>query len=403
MSHGHDKKTLRLDDVTIPQNHWWNKLIAVGGVLGVVGIVATFALGASDHHQLYYSYLTAFMYFLTLALGGLFFVLIQYAARAGWSVVVRRIAENMMATVPVFVILFIPIVLGMHDLFHWTHADAMEDPILKGKASYLNQEFFLIRAGIYFAVWIALALYFHRSSTSQDSSSDLHVTKRLQAMSAPGIALFALSLTFAGFDWMMSLDPHWFSTIFGVYTFAGSVVATFAFLAVFSVIMSRAKLLGGVVTTEHLHDLGKLVFAFTVFWTYIAFSQYFLIWYANMPEETIFYRHRWENSWSNISVFLALGHFVIPFFFLLPRTIKRNATTLVIGSVWMLFMHFVDLYWVIMPHHHKDGFQLSVLDITAFVGVGGIFLAYFAYLTRKHATVPLGDPRLPESVAFENF
>ncbi|NUN14643.1 MAG: hypothetical protein HUU55_13515 [Myxococcales bacterium] len=403
MSHGHEKKTLRLDEVTIPRNHWWNTFMVAGAVAGVAGIGATFALGAADHHQLYYSYLTSFMYFLTLALGGMFFVLIQYAARAGWSVVVRRIAENMMATVPVFAVLFIPVVLGMHDLFHWTHAEAMEDPILKGKESYLNQEFFLIRAGIYFAVWIGVALYFYRSSTSQDTTKDLQTTRRLQAISAPAIALFALSITFAGFDWMMSLDPHWFSTIFGVYTFAGSVVATFAFLAVFSVMMRRAGLLGGVVTTEHLHDLGKLVFAFTVFWTYIAFSQYFLIWYANMPEETIFYRHRWENSWANISAFLALGHFVIPFFFLLPRTIKRNATTLVIGSLWMLFMHFVDLYWVIMPNHHKHGVHFSVIDVTAFVGVGGVFLASFAYLTKRHATVPLGDPRLPESVAFENF
>ena len=404
VSHGHDSRGPDAGKLTLPAGHIWGKLPVVCGVLGVAFVAATFALGQSDTRQLAFSWLVAFMYFLSLALGGLFFVIVQFAARAGWSVVVRRLAETIMATLPLFVVLFVPIALSMHDLFHWTHHEAVEaDPILKGKSGYLNETFFFIRAGGYFAIWAALSVWFFRKSTAQDVSADPEVTRKLQIVSGPAIGLFAMTLTFASFDWLMSLDPHWYSTMFGVYYFAGAVVAIFAFLAVVLIAMRATGLLEGIVTAEHFHDLGKLTFAFTVFWTYIAFSQYFLIWYGNIPEETTWFGERMHGSWSGVTLTLALGHFVIPFFFLLPRTIKRHAVTLGIGASWMLLMHLLDMYWLVMPNLHPEGVSIAATDVTAVLGVGGLFAATFLWMQKRHALIPIHDPRLPESLSFENF
>jgi hypothetical protein len=403
VSHGHHTPALRTDKVQIPEGSGWTKLPLIAGGIGILGLGASFALAPADPKQFYFSYMVAFMYFLALGLGCLFFVLIQFAARAGWSVIVRRIAELFMATLPVFAVLFIPIAFGMHDLFHWTHEDVVaNDKILAGKAGYLNTSFFFVRAAIYLLGWAGLALWYYRTSTRQDETGDHELTRKMQARSAPAIAFFALSVTFAAIDWIMSLDPHWYSTMFGVYYFAGAIVSAFSLLALFAILLQRSGLLGDGFTTEHLHDLGKLCFAFTVFWAYIAFSQYMLIWYANIPEETLWYEHRWTEGWKPWTVLLAVGHFAVPFFYLMPRTIKRIPAALAVGAVWTLFMEFVDLHFLIMPVHHH-GLHLTAVDFTTMIGVGGIFFAVFGWLLQRHATVPLKDPRLTESLAFENF
>jgi hypothetical protein len=200
----------------------------------------------------------------------------------------------------------------------------------------------------------------------------------------------------------MSLTPHWYSTMFGVYFFSGSFVGFIALLSVMAVAMQRAGLLDTVITAEHLHDVGKLLFAFTSFWAYIAFSQFFLVWYANLPEETIWFKARLEGSWTTISVMLMVGHFAIPFFYLMGRTVKRRGATLAIGGAWLLAMHFMDLYWQVMPTLHPEGVRPTVLDLAAFLAVGGCFVTATSWLMRRQALVPLGDPRLAESLAFEN-
>jgi hypothetical protein len=200
----------------------------------------------------------------------------------------------------------------------------------------------------------------------------------------------------------MSLTPHWYSTIFGVYFFAGSFVGFIAFLSVVVVAMRRAGLLDTVISAEHLHDIGKFLFAFTAFWAYIGFSQFFLMWYANLPEETIWYKARMEGSWMQVSLFLMAGHFVAPFFYLMGRSVKRNGATLAVGGAWLLAMHFVDLYWQVMPTLHPEGLRPSALDVAALVAIGGCFVAAASWLLRRQALVPLRDPRLAESLAFEN-
>jgi hypothetical protein len=375
-------------------------IVWIGAVVGAVGLVGS--LTTSRGADFYFSWLVAFLYFLSIALGALFFVLVLFACRAGWSVTLRRVVENVMATLPLFAVLFVPVWLGRHELFIWTDpAELAKHAALRGKSPYLNEGFFAIRAIIYFLCWGGLATYFSSQSQKQDESGDERITRRLQAVAAPGIIVYGLTVTLASVDWIMSLEPEWASTMFGVYYFAGSLLSAFAFIVVAIAFIHSRGLLRGIVTTEHVHDVGKLLFAFVVFWTYIAFCQYFLIWYANVPEETAYFMDRSRGGWPTVAKLLAVGHFAIPFFFLMPRAVKRSGL-LVAGSLWLLAMHFMDLYWCVIPVHREESAHLGISDVTAMLAVGGFFLATFGWVSSRRALVPVRDPRLAESMTFEN-
>jgi hypothetical protein len=403
MTSERDHWALRPEQATIPPGHWWNRLPVIGAVSALLGALVCAILGAANPKQFFFSWLVSFLFFLSLAIGALFFVLIQYAAQGGWGIVVRRIGEATFATLPVLAALFLPLLLGLGDLYSWASPGAAEhDALLRWKAPFLNVPFFLIRAVLYFGIWSFIALLYYRGSRGQDATGDPGVSARLRLLAGPGIIVLALTQTFASIDWIMSLTPHWYSTMFGVYFFAGSFVAFIALLSVVAVAMRGAGLLDTVITTEHLHDIGKLLFAFTAFWAYIAFSQFFLMWYANLPEETFWYKVRIEGSWLTVSLFIMAGHFGVPFFYLMGRAVKRRGSTLAVGGAWLLAMHFVDLYWQVMPTLHPEGIRPSVLDVAAFVAVGGCFVAAASWLMQRQALVPLRDPRLAESLAFEN-
>jgi hypothetical protein len=325
--------------------------------------------------------------------------MLQHLTRAGWSVVVRRIPESMLAVFPALTVLFLPVILGLHDLYHWSHADAVaHDELLAHKAAYLNPTFFLIRAGVYFLAWLLLSWYFLRSSVRQDTTQDPKATVSMQRRAAPGMNLFAVTISFAGFDWIMSLDPHWFSTIFGVYIFAGSALAGFAAITLVVAALRRAGYLRGAIRLDHFRDLGRLQFAFSVFWAYIAFSQYFLIWYGNIPEETLFYIHRLEGSWAGATRLLAVGHFVVPFLVLMSRWTKSRLWIVVSMSIWILLMHYLDVFWLVMPTVAKHGVEFHWMDLACFAAVGLVFLALLVRELARHHLVPIGDPRLPESL-----
>jgi hypothetical protein len=388
---------------TIPPGHPWNRLPVMAAGLAALGAVACAILGAGNPKQFFFSWLVSFLFFLSLAVGALFFVLIQYASQGGWGIVVRRIGETVFATIPVMAVLFLPLLLGLHHLYEWTHPEAVEhDALLRWKSPFLNVPFFLIRAALYFGCWSLIALFYYRLSHTQDATGDPAVTARLRRFAGPAIIVLALTQTFASFDWIMSLTPHWYSTMFGVYFFAGAFVGFIALLSVVAPAMGRAGLLDTVISAEHLHDIGKFLFAFTAFWAYIAFSQFFLVWYANLPEETVFFKARLEGSWKAVSILLMAGHFGIPFFYLMGRAVKRKGWTLAVGGAWILAMHFVDLYWQVMPTLHPEGLRPAALDVAAFVAVGGCFVAAASWLMRRQALVPVRDPRLAESLAFEN-
>ncbi len=380
----------------------FSSLTTIGAALGVIGLGIALAIGGGTA-QFYFSWLVAYLFFLSIALGAMFFVLCLAITRASWGITLRRITENVMATLPLFAALFVPIWLGRHELYEWTRPEVVAaNKLLVGKSPFLNEGFFFVRALLYFVIWSGIATYFSSQSQRQDETGDERVSARLRLLSAPGIMLFALSSTFAAIDWMMSLQPEWYSTMIGVYFFAGAAVAIFSFLVVAVRFAHGRGALEGVVTVEHLHDVGKLLFGFVIFWTYIGFSQYFLIWYANLPEETTYYMNRQVGSWQSVGMLLAVGHFLIPFFFLMPRAVKRHAGLLTAGALWLLVMHFIDLHWCVMPVLHRDGVHFGVVDVATFLAVGGFFLAAFGWVSSRRALIPLRDPRLPESLSFEN-
>jgi len=376
------------------------------GVLAVIGCGGSLLLanamdGGMDY--LLETYLVSFAFFLSISLGALFFVLLQHCTRAGWSIVVRRVAEAVAGNVWLMAVLAIPIVLGMDHLYHWTDtAAAAHDPLLAGKVGFLNPSFFIIRLVIYFVIWGVLASFLHRSSVAQDASGDPALTLRMERFSAPGMVLFALSLNFAAFDLLMSLDPHWFSTIFGVYYFAASVVA---FLAVMPKILYGLQMRGilkNTVTVEHYHDVGKLLFGFIVFWAYIAFSQYMLIWYGNLPEETEWFLKRQTGEWTTVSLILIFGHFVVPFLLLVSRVIKRRPLLLALTGGYVALMCWIDIYWLVVPEFSPGVARFGLLDILCLLGMSGVYSAAVVLRLKRHSVVAEKDPRLEESMFFES-
>lgn len=370
---------------------------------GIVGLALSGVGLFLDSRQFFHSYLVAFSFWVSVGLGALFFTMLHHLVSASWSVVLRRIFENVMIALPLLFVFFIPIALGMGNLYEWTHADRVAaDHILHGKANFLNSGFFLARTLVYFAIWSIVAFLAYKLSLRQDQAHSETLTAKMKKVSAPGMILLAVTLTFAAWDWLMSLDAHWFSTIFGAYYFAGSATSALAVVTLIAIYLRGRRVLDKQITFEHYHDLAKLLFSFTVFWAYMAFSQYFLIWYANIPEETIWYQHRWIGSWKTISLLLVIGHFAVPFLVLISRGAKRSTRVLAFSGLWLLFMHWIDLYWLVMPNLHPQGFQLSWMDPTTFVGIGGVFLALVWKRLCAQPLVPINDPKLAASIEFVN-
>jgi len=398
--HGH-RASLDRAQVTLPRAGWAARLPLVCGGLGAVLLAVTFLVGKGNPTQLFHSYLVNWFYFATLAVGGLFFVLLQHITRAGWSVVVRRLAEDVAATLPVVALLFVPLAFGVHALYPWAGHEA-QDPVVMRKLAWLSEGPFLVRAAIYLVVWSLLGLWFWRQSQRQDQMGALALTRRMQAVAAPSMIVFAVTLTLASFDWVMSLAPRWYSTVFGGYIFGGTAMATFALLIVLVLLLQGRGLFDGVVSMEHFHDLGKLMFAFVVFWGYIGFSQFMLQWYANIPEETNWFAERLTPGWKPLTMAFVVGHFVVPFFFLLLRDVKRHRLGLWASALWLLAMEWLDLYWLIMPGLYHEGPRLHLLDVLTFLALGLLFAGALAWTLRRRALVPVNDPRLVESLAFEN-
>lgn len=398
------------------------RILRVAGVVGIVGVALAFILGFVQREEgglahFLHAYLVSYCFILSIALGALFFIITQHLVRAGWSTSVRRLAELMAGTLPIMLILFLPVLLsvltGSGLLYLWDNEQMVQDNahshLIMEKAAYLNPTFFGIRAVGYFAIWGLLSWYFLSRSVEQDETGNPQLSSKMQGFSAPAVLLFALSVTFAAFDWIMSMLPTWYSTIFGVYFFAGCAWSFFATIALLGMTLQKSGRLKNAISIDIYHDLGKFLFGFTVFWAYIAFSQFMLIWYANIPEETEWYIIRQQGAWGWVAVILIFGHFFIPFFGLMSRTVKRNKPLLAFWCVFVLVMHWIDLYWLIMPNYtHRflesetvTGFGL--IDISCAIGLIGLGIASFAWVASGRSLVAVRDPRLPEALAFKNF
>ncbi len=372
-------------------------------VLIFIGVVAfAIALFTGSQERAWHAYLLSYFYFILLPLGGLFFISVQHITKAGWSVSVRRLSEALTAYLPWAFVLTLPLIYGAFSLYDWLDADKVaKDPLLVHKAPYLNLPFFLIRLIVFFTGWIFFAKVLTAFSLKQDQDGDAKWTQKSMKYSVLFLLFFTFSLSFFSVDLLMSLDAHWFSTIFGVYVFAGLFQSVFAVLILLSAWLIRQE--GGKykkwINENHLHDMGKFLFAATVFWAYIAFSQYMLIWYANLPEETTFFIPRSKGLWAVVSVALILFKFVLPFLVLLPRQVKRRWDTMVAIAILTLVMQFVDLYWLIYPHFNPDFPHFGYLELALFLLFLGCFVRSVLAFLQKHSPVPLKDPHKEESLS----
>jgi len=374
---------------------------AVFVAIAVVGLLVS-AIGAFINPQQFgFSWLVASMYFFTLAVGGLFWVLVHHATDAEWSVLVRRVLENLAVLVPVTLLFFIPALLDAKQIWSWWSIPVGVDSVLDKKRWYLSHGFFFFRFLVYIVGLSTIALALRRNSVSQDKDGNPIHTLAMRKLGIAGIPIFALSLTFGAFDWLMGLDYKWASTMWGVYIFAGAAGSSMSLLVLLVTGLRSKGYLKGV-TIEHYHVMGKLMLAFCIFWAYIGFSQYMLIWYANIPEETEYFIRRNIASWHTLSTLLVVGRFFLPFPLLLLQWTKKTLRMICSVAAWMLVMQFLDLYVIIMPMLHKTGFAPSYLDLFTLMGIGGTLGALFLWLLPKSNLFPLRDPRLPESLRLSN-
>lgn len=380
----------------------------VGGrFLGLVAaalaaFVAIFVGAASNPDQFAFSYLFAFTFFFTICMGGLFWILVHHAVDAEWSVVVRRQMENIASMLLVMAILFIPLVFVAPRLWKWMSVPAGQDILLDEKWPYLTPWFFWLRAAFYFAFFVIASTWLRANSILQDKDGAPRYTVFNRKITFASLPLFAVCLTFSAIDWLMGLDYHWFSTMWGVYIFAGTALSSMCVLVLLITALRGAGYFENVISLEHYHTMGKLMFAFTVFWAYIGFSQYMLIWYANIPEETVYFLRRNTESWQILSTALVVGHFFVPFLLLLPNPGKRKPAYLCGMAVWILLMHMLDIYVVVLPALHKAGVVVSWMDFACLAAIGCTLAAVFLKRLGDAPLWPLRDPRLPQSIALKN-
>jgi hypothetical protein len=383
-----------------PEIDTLQRFAAIIGAVGIVASIVGAMSGAENLEQFYRSYLVAFLWVLGPTLGCLALLMVHHLSGGAWGLGIRRLLEAAARTVPLTAALFVPVVLGMTHLFEWTHLDKVQaDPVLLHKAPYLNASMFVARAALYFIVWGVLAFILTGWSRAQDfTPTPPPADRKFRSLSGPGLVLYGVTITFASFDWVMSLDAHWYSTVFGLLFMVGQGLTGIAFTCVIAFIVSRRPPMDHVLTPEKFHDYGKLMLAFTMLWAYLAFSQFLIIWSANLPEEVTYYVRRLNTGWVGLSWIILFGVFVIPYTMLLSRDLKRSASRLAYLGAFVFIMRYVDLYWMVQPMLHPEP-SLHWLDLTTAIGLMGLWIAAFCWNLKGRALVPVNDPYLEEALA----
>jgi hypothetical protein len=387
--------------VVVPQGRGWLLMGVLLALAIAAGAISAWLWSIDPRHSLF-SYLTAWSFVTSLSVGALAWLMLHHLTGAVWSVAIRRLLENLTRPLPWIALGFLPIALNLERLYAWADPSRLaSDPELARKAVWLNPLLFIVRSAIYLAFWALLAGLLGRQSNRLDRTGDPASSRRMRVTSAWGLVVLGLTTSYAAFDWMMSLDPHWVSTVFGVYFWTSSLVGSLAAIILSVLCLRCLGLLRHTITVEHLHDMGKLLFSFVVFWAYIAFSQYFLIWYANLPEETEWYITRRTGDWNILSWGLFLGHFLVPFVILLSRVVRRDPFWLGFIAAWILVFHYLDLYWLIVPALHAATVAPSWIDLSILLTLVFLFGALVAHACQGWALIPVGDPRLADSIAFQ--
>jgi hypothetical protein len=381
-------------------------------VVGVLGLVVSVVGWITKPEDFFRSYLVAFLLVLGLSLGSLGLLMLQHLTGGHWGILIRRPLESATRVLWLVVAFSVPLVFGMKYLYS-THSVAdetrvgwlnpppagQEGALSDFEQKYLTHGFFLLRMVIYFVIWIALMWWFNRMSEQQDVDRDDRALRaRFKFWAGPGIILYVFAMTFAAIDWSMSLSPHWASTIYGFLFVAGQAISAMSLMIITVVMFSRSEPFSHVIQKRHLHDLGKLLFAFNMLWAYFSFSQLLIIWAGNQPEEITFYKSRLNGSWGYVAVMVLLLHFLLPFFALLSRDLKRNQSALTKIAIWMIAMRFLDLFWLTRPEFTYRALP-TLWDLAAILALGGIWLWFFAVQLKQRPLLPLGEPKLAEAIA----
>lgn len=377
----------------------WQMISLVVGVIGIAASVVGYTVNAD---QFMHSYLLGYLFWVAATMGCLVILMIQNTAGGAWGLMIRRLLEAGTRTLPLMILLFVPIILGRQMLYEWARPEAAQNQVLFDKSGYLNVQFWIIRAALFFIIWGALAFFLNRWSRLQDETAEIQYAAKIKKLSGVGILIFALTATFAGVDWIMSLAPEWYSTIFGMITMINWGLTGLAFITIIAVLLSRRPPLAGVLAKAHFHDYGKLLLAFVMLWAYLNLSQFLIIWSGNLPEEITWYTTRLNNGWQWVALLVVLFHFALPFLLLLSRDIKRNTRTLIAVAVLLFVMRLVDLYWTVEPQlktGEKNIFHFSWMDIALPVGIGGVWLFYYFWQLRRMPLLPISDPGIEKAIA----
>jgi hypothetical protein len=364
-------------------------------VVGVVALAISAAIGFGNPTQFFRSYLIGFLFWLGIALGSLALLMLQYLSGGDWAMMIRRPLESATRNLPLMLIFFLPLAYGMRRVYMWTVPGTVLPP---HKAAYLTVPFFLERAAFYFAVWIVLQWLLNRWSHQLDATGEARFANKLAYLAGPGLVLYGLTISFAAVDWIMSLDPTWYSSIYGMLIIGGQMVSAMALMIVTLVMLGREKPMEGVYQSRHYHDLGKLLFAFVMIWAYISVSQLIIIWSGNLPEEISWYMSRMVGEWRYVGLLLVIAHFVLPFSLLLSRDLKRHPARLVWVAGLLLLARLLDVYWLTAPEFWPGGIHVHLLDVLIPIGIGGIWISFFARHLRQWPLLPVGDRLLAEAM-----
>jgi hypothetical protein len=388
------------DPVTTQIGQWQRRAL-LAGIAGVLLAITGFVL---DREQFLRSYLYAYVYWTGMSLGCMGILLLHHVVGGKWGMVIRRMCEAGARMLPYMFLLLIPVLLSIPTLYVWARPEAVNDANIQTKAAYLNVPFFIGRTVFYFAIWFLYSHRLNKWSAEQDRTGDEQLIGKMRSFSAPGLVVFVMTATFAFIDWIMSLEPHWFSTIYGAMFLIGEVLESFAFVIALAIVLARWSPLKEYMTPQHLHDLGNLMFAFMVLWAYLSFSQFIIIWAGNLPEEIPWYLRRLNGGWGRVALTLVIFHFATPFVLLLMRGIKRHTDRLFRVCMLMIAIRLVDVYWVVEPSFYNRQLKVHWMDFATPLAVGGLWLAGYFWQLKSRPLVPLRDPRLQgaprETVAF---
>ena len=367
-------------------------------IVGIVFLVGLVASAFFNSRQFFQSYLIGWTFCTGISIGSLALLMLQHLTGGGWGLVIRRVLEAATRVLPIMAMLFLPVILGSHSIYHeWADkAEVAQHPAVQFKAGYLNVPFFTLRAVVYFAVFITLAFLLNKWSLAQDRTADNRYTKNMRMLSGPGMVLLIFTITFASIDWYMSLEPEWFSTIYGFIFLAAWSLCALAFVIAVMANLSAEEPMRRIVAPLHFHDLGKLLLALVMLWAYFAFSQFLIIWSGNLPEEIVWYSHRIHGAWGLLIVTIGILHFAAPFLFLLSRDLKRNPRRLVLVAMLIIAMRSVDLLWMLAPAFGHRRWVL--VDVVALLGFGGLWLALFTWQLGKRPLIPINDPQFESTL-----